>query len=128
MLLPIQNGQYGKGRVQRSLTEGLPIGTYNIIYADPPWRYEQRKVQGAAENHYPTMSMGNVSFTIEEENLICIYHKYDRRRTIAAISDALPDMDADMRPLAEQTIHKLHNMTDAAFEETQFTMTLSDAE
>ena len=37
------------------------------------------------------MSMGNVSFTIEEENLICIYHKHDRRRTIAAISDALPD-------------------------------------
>ena len=61
--------------------------------------------------------MGNVSFTIEEENLICIYHKHDRRRTIAAISDALPDMDGDMRPLAEQTIHKLHNMTDAAFEE-----------
>ena len=65
--------------------------------------------------------MGNVSFTIEEENLICIYHKHDRRRTIA-------DMDGDMRPLAEQTIHKLHNMTDAAFEEAQFTMTLSDAE
>lgn len=33
-----------------------------------------------------------------------------------------------MRPLAEQTIHKLHNMTDVAFEEAQFTMTLSDAE
>ena len=30
---------------------------YNIIYADPPWRYEQNKVSGAAENHYPTMSM-----------------------------------------------------------------------
>ena len=72
--------------------------------------------------------MDNVSFTIEEENLICIYHKHDHRRTIAAISDALPDMDADMRPLAEQTIHKLHNITDATFEETQFTMTLSDAE
>ena len=55
--------------------------------------------------------MDNVSFTIEEENLICIYHKHDRRRTIAAISDALPNMDADMRPLAEQTIHKLHNGT-----------------
>ncbi len=54
--------------------------------------------------------MGNVSFTIEEENLICIYHKHDRRRTIAAISDALPDMDGDMRPLAEQTIHKLHKV------------------
>lgn len=30
--------------------------------------------------------MDNVSFTIEEENLICIYHKHDHRRTIAAIS------------------------------------------
>ena len=53
--------------------------------------------------------MGNVSFTIEEENLICIYHKHDRRRTIAAISGALPNMDADMRPLADQTIHKQHD-------------------
>lgn len=72
--------------------------------------------------------MGNVPFTVEEENLICIYHKHDRHRTIAAISDTLSDMHADMRPLAEQTIHKLHNMTDAAFEEAQFTMTFSDAE
>ena len=72
--------------------------------------------------------MDNVSFTIEEENLICIYHKYDRRRTIAAISDALPDMDADIRPLAGQTIHKRHNMNDEAFEEAQFMMTLSDEE
>ena len=64
--------------------------------------------------------MDNVPFTIEEENLICIYHKHDRRRTIATISDALLDMDAGMR--------LLHNITDAAFEETQFTMTLSDAE
>lgn len=46
VFLSVQNGQYGKGRVQRPLTEGLPIGTYNIIYADPPWRYEQRKVAG----------------------------------------------------------------------------------
>lgn len=33
------------------------IGKYNIIYADPPWRYQRNKVQGAAENHYPTMSI-----------------------------------------------------------------------
>ena len=56
------------------------------------------------------------------QSTICIYHKHDCRRTIAAISDALPDMDAAMRPLAEQTIHKLQNITDAAFEEAQFTM------
>ena len=30
---------------------------YNIIYADPPWRYEQKRLQGAAEKHYPTMGI-----------------------------------------------------------------------
>lgn len=30
---------------------------YNIIYADPPWRYERNGVQGAAEKHYPTMTI-----------------------------------------------------------------------
>ena len=72
--------------------------------------------------------MSCIVFTVEEENLICMYHNTDRHRTLAGISDALQDMDADMRQLAEQTIHKLHNMTDAAFEETKFNMTLSDAE
>lgn len=38
----------------------MTIGKYNIIYADPPWRYESGKVQGAAENHYPTMSIDNL--------------------------------------------------------------------
>lgn len=30
---------------------------YNIIYADPPWKYERNGVQGAAEKHYSTMSL-----------------------------------------------------------------------
>ena len=33
------------------------IGGYSIIYADPPWRYTAKKVQGADEKHYPTMSI-----------------------------------------------------------------------
>lgn len=33
---------------------------YNVIYADPPWRYERNKVQGAAESHYPTMSTEDI--------------------------------------------------------------------
>ena len=32
-------------------------GKYGIIYADPPWQYERRTVNGAAEKHYPTMSI-----------------------------------------------------------------------
>ena len=35
----------------------IAIEKYPIIYADPPWRYSAKKVQGAAENHYPTMSI-----------------------------------------------------------------------
>ena len=34
-------------------------------------------------------------FTVEEENLICLYHNADRRRTAANLRAALPDMDKD---------------------------------
>ena len=30
---------------------------YTVIYADPPWRYDQKSLQGAAEKHYSTMSI-----------------------------------------------------------------------
>lgn len=33
---------------------------YNIIYADPPWRYKQAKGKGVAENHYPTMHLKDI--------------------------------------------------------------------
>lgn len=40
---------------------------YDIIYADPPWQYERKKVQGAAENHYSTMSNKDIcNLNIEE--------------------------------------------------------------
>ena len=31
-------------------------------------------------------------FTVEEENLICMYHNADRRRTMGKITAALPDI------------------------------------
>ena len=61
-----------------------------------------------------------VQFTVEEENLICMYHKSDRRRTEANIRAALPDMDEDM---ARQTADKLDAMNDADFEARQFHFT-----
>lgn len=30
---------------------------YNIIYADPPWKYNDKGCQGAAEKIYPTMTV-----------------------------------------------------------------------
>ena len=33
---------------------------YNIIYADPPWRYQDRKCNGACEFHYKTMNIKDI--------------------------------------------------------------------
>ena len=41
-----------------------------------------------------------MNFSVEEENLICMYHNADRRRTIGKITAAMPGMDGDMWPLA----------------------------
>ena len=41
----------------------IPEGVYRIIYADPPWKYSDKKEyrpDGAAENHYPVMSISEL--------------------------------------------------------------------
>ena len=64
-----------------------------------------------------------MNFTVEEENLICLYHNADRRRTMGKITAALPDMDGDMRALAQQTLSKLESMTDADYDRQKFHFT-----
>jgi hypothetical protein len=59
-------------------------------------------------------------FTVEEENLIYLYHNADRRRTMGKITAALPDMDGDMRVLAQQTLSKLERMTDTDYDNQKF--------
>ena len=62
-------------------------------------------------------------FTVEEENLICLYHNADRRRTISKITAELPVMDGDMRVLAQQILSKLERMTDADYDGQKFQFT-----
>ena len=62
-------------------------------------------------------------FTVEEENLICLYHKSDRRRTMARLRADLLDMAEEMRALACQTLDKLDAMSDADFEAQRFQLT-----
>ena len=45
-----------------------------------------------------------------------MYHTSDRRRTIARMLAALPDMDTEMQRLANGIITKLERMTDADFD------------
>ena len=61
-----------------------------------------------------------MNFSVEEENLICMYHTSDRRRTMVQMRAALPDMDTEMWRPANGTIAKLEQMTDAGFDGQRF--------
>lgn len=41
------------GREERTAT--MPKGMFNIILADPPWKYDNSGISGAAQKHYPVM-------------------------------------------------------------------------
>ena len=64
-----------------------------------------------------------MDFTVEEENLICLYHTSDRRRKAAGVRAAMPGKDEEMRALARQTLDKLDAMSDADFEAQRFQFT-----
>ena len=64
-----------------------------------------------------------MNFSVEEENLICMYHTSDRRRTMARMLAARPDMDTEMRQLTKGTIAKLERMTYADFDGQRFDFT-----
>ena len=58
---------------------------YSIIYADPPWRYERNGVQGAAEKHYPTMSIDElcrlpVSELSEKDSILFLWTTFPQLR------------------------------------------------
>ncbi len=38
----------------------IPHGDYQVIYADPPWRYQDAGCNGNAEGHYNTMSLAEI--------------------------------------------------------------------
>ena len=49
-------------------TPKLPEGTYNVIYADPPWQYSNTGFDESAEQHYPTMTNEELYELIEKLN------------------------------------------------------------
>lgn len=38
----------------------LPDKKYSIIYADPPWSYQNRCTRAAASKHYDTMTIEDI--------------------------------------------------------------------
>jgi N6-adenosine-specific RNA methylase IME4 len=39
----------------------IPVGQFRTVVADPPWEYENSATRGSAENHYRTMSLGEIA-------------------------------------------------------------------
>jgi len=53
----MENLILAKERKEPKITPPLPKGIFNVIYADPPWQYDNTGVDGAASHHYQTMSI-----------------------------------------------------------------------
>ena len=55
------------------------------------------------------------SLTVEETNLLSIYHEGSKAQLVENMTAALPFMDEDMRELAKRTLSKVEAMTEAEF-------------
>ena len=58
-----------------------------------------------------------MKLTVEETNLLSIYHEGGKAQLIENMTAALPYMDADIRELAERTLSKVDALTEAEFAE-----------
>jgi hypothetical protein len=68
-------------------------------------------------------------FTVEEENLICIYDTASRTALINSITAALSDFnEPDMNEIAENVLSKLDAMTDEEFSAITFAPAYDDDE
>ena len=56
-------------------------------------------------------------FTVEEMNLLHIYHDSSRQELVGNINAALPFMEPDMRELAARTLAKIDRLTEAEYAE-----------
>lgn len=56
-------------------------------------------------------------FTVEETNLLSIYHKESKTQLTENINAALPYMEEDMRELAKRTLSKVDTLTEEEFAE-----------
>ena len=55
--------------------------------------------------------------TVEETNLLSIYHEGSKAQLVENMTAALPFMDEDMRELAKRTLSKVSALTEAEYRE-----------
>ena len=59
----------------------------------------------------------NNTFTVEETNLLSIYHEGSKAQLVKNMTAALPFMDVGLRELAERTLSKVTLLTEAEYAE-----------
>ena len=64
--------------------------------------------------------MSILDFTVEEINLVAIYKADTSAATLAEIAAALPDMDNDMRIIAQSASRKLAALTELEYAALSF--------
>jgi len=69
----------------------IPTGQYRVIYADPPWQFDNSGYDQSAAAHYPTMSTDNIEALQipSADNAVCFLWA-----TNAMLEDALEVMQA----------------------------------
>ena len=67
------------------------------------------------KSRFGGMSMNR--FTVEETNLLSIYHEGSKAQLIENMTAALPYMDAGLRELAKRTLFKVGALTEAEYRE-----------
>ena len=97
-----------------------PIEKYIVCYADPPWRYSAKRVQGAAEHHYPTMSIEDLC-ALPVADLMAPDSALFLWATFPQLPDALRLIEAwgfdKTIPVNENIIERLNDIFDFLMEE-----------
>jgi N6-adenosine-specific RNA methylase IME4 len=59
-----------RNEAKKIISQNLPDEIYNVIYADPPWEYDNAIRQGGtAEMHYPTMPLNKICSFLDDIEL-----------------------------------------------------------
>ena len=78
---------------------------------------ENRPEKGGKDQTERNGGMSMTQFTVEEMNLLSIYHEGSREQLRENMNAALPYMDADMRELAKRTLSKVDALTETEYAE-----------
>ena len=73
--------------------------------------------------------MDNTLFTVEEENLLCIFNTDSRNALISEVTAAIVDFEEpELREIAQSALRKLDGMTDAEYADYVFSPAYFDEE